>query len=471
MFSPRAPTTPARSNPNRYFVVSFSYADDTSGEIRTVSDYTLPAVPDNTTAMFITLTDPNAGSKPVHDIIPGTIVVTRSFDRIAYSDTWDSADPYQYKLASDNINDGTATPVYTVANIGALQFNPAGANYSESTPYGQRAFTAFIDYAVLDWHIIHDDIEVPSITLGATKYVPLQTSLRPIKQSGDPQPDTSIYTNIWNDTNPNDTDSIVVLNLSDPTAKPLQVGRYLKPLVGDAILVDDSPRGGSYQTGTIYVDTNLVPRGSQLRVLYKADGDWAVTLQKAYGQYRNPLFRSTTTSSLLLPQTRPPKNAYDQFGTDGSKEMARVYFPGCDVSKSVSLSLEYQTSTDPKLTNSMVPNEWKRLDPVQVTLDTVLPEPDPADSTMKIKYAVSDINNIVLDDMDPMKVKSVIKSYIPAAYQAEFYHAQQWRVAGVTGTGVAYGTSVKARVIWHDADTTSTRYRVQDLDSNLTPAP
>lgn len=448
---PNSPLPP-RARAFRTFRASFSYEDDddnfetATGIIIEVAD---GATPTWQQVRVRNPSDKEPDPPYARNILPGSITVTREFDRIGYQQAWDTDDPYQYKLASDNLSDESGT-IFTDANIGALMFNPAGANYSEQTPYGQRAFTAFVDYAVLDWHIIRDDIEVPSVSTGTSNLIPIRTTLYPIKESGDPQPDLSVYYNIFRDPNPGNATDLVVVNLSNPGSGPLKVGSYRKPETDDDILVDYNPRGGSYRTGTLYVNTSRVPRGSQLRVLYQAEGDWAVALQKAYEQYQNPMPR---INGVPTPIERPVANAYDQFGIDGQTAGTRavVYFPGCDLGKSVTLSIQFQDQN----------SEWHRLDPIQVTLDT--PEYVTRNGQRVLGYASAELNP-----------SGVGKSYIPLLQQDAFNNRLQWRVSGPNGIGVAYGSSVKARVIWHDTgqtDATTSRWRVQELDSNLTPSP
>jgi hypothetical protein len=54
----------------------------------------------------------------------------------------------------------------------------------------------------------------------------------------------------------------------------------------------------------------------------------------------------------------------------------------------------------------------------------------------------------------------------PAKNDGEFSQATSWGVVGAL-TGV----SAKARVVWRDSDSPTTKWRVQDIDTYVTQAP
>ena len=291
------------------YLISYSY-DSGSGVYKTVDKQPFPdAVGTGTNGgQWETIVTP-AGKA----ILPGSTRVYRVFDRVtttapvgatpgvinwgsnAPSDPNAPYDPYQYALLSDNIKN--ASNASTFANIGRIAFNPAGASYGQRNAEGQQAFTAYVDYSVLDWHILREDREVPSGVPGQYGEISVRTTLGNWKQKGNPNPDNTIYDGMFG---PGTKDLVVI---------DLQTGRELATdgvdiSSGSATATSaadywlNNEQNGSYRSGTIYVHVTKdpatnnptadgpVPRGSQIRILYKADGDWGVSIQKAYSRYQ-----------------------------------------------------------------------------------------------------------------------------------------------------------------------------------------
>jgi type II secretory pathway pseudopilin PulG len=435
MFAPRPPATPARANPNRTFRVTVN-VDTGSGF--TTQTLTI-VVPDSYDPQWQTL-------GITGEIVPGSDVVVRAFDRIPYNGAWDSTDPYQYKLLSDNIQTGDTA---TYANIGILAFNPAGAGYSETTPRGVQPFTAYVDYNVLDWHIIREEREVPPVLGNANGTVAVRVTLRDLMRVGDALADNTFYNGIYGGTQR--AVDIDVFDLNDPTGAPLLPGDYnngnpidADPFTGIAYpngtqadyYIEPDQRSGTYRTGTIFVNTNRRPAGSKLRILYKAQGDWAVAVQKAYSRYETAL---ETVNNTVVRSTYIKPGRYDAFAVVGTGANAQLRFPFSDLNKSFVVTIEYTTPT----------GEVKRLAPIQMTADRNEEDPSLDPDIYDRKWAVVDV----------MK-------HLPFLTQQEFQNATSWGVHG-TVTGV----SVKTRVIWRDADAPTERWRVQDMDTYLTAKP
>mgnify|MGYP001205255177 FL=1 len=332
--------------------------------------------------------------------------MTRQFERLAVGANWNPDDPYQYKLISPNV-------AGTLANFGVIAFNPSGANYSEQTPYGQRAFSALLSYAVLDWHILRDDREVPSpesrvpAGSGDVGVATVRTTLPNIRPTGDEDADGNPYRGLY-DTDPTTGPDIQVFNLENPNGVPLNGGDYTEPLDASFDYWVRRDRGGSYQSGIIYINTDRVRAGTPLRILYKAQGDWAVALQKAVSDYR------------YSGGVRPAVNQAASFGADGN----RLYFHRTELNKAAVVTIEYVQG-----------GEVVRLPSRQFTIDN-------ADGA----YAWVDVTRI----------------------------APQITAAGVTGWNVhgnIHGVSVKTRVIWKDNQTFRNPWRVQDLESIIPQAP
>lgn len=348
-------------------------------------------------------------------VAPGSEVVTRSFRRIPAGDAWSEDDPYEYKLVSANI--ASAPSATSVANLGQLAFNPAGASYTEDGAPGNRNFVAYVDYAVLDWHILRDDREVPSVFADNAGAVPLRLTLTRLKRNGDSNADNTLYDGLFpsGDTDPASNYDIRVVRLDN--GQVLVQGDYDLRQGADAgadYWVRDG-RDGTWDAGTIYINTNRVPKGTPVRALYKADGDWAVALQKA-----SSLYRAWQASQV----GRPPFDSNDgatQFGdpTRFGIEGSRLYFSRSELNKSVTVRIEAVDGG----------GQRRRLAPIQVSIDT------------------ADGDHAYVD----------MARYLPTGFQ-------RWRVVD----GVANGVSVKVRVIWKDRTNDNAPWQIQDLDSYIT---
>lgn len=434
LFSPRRPTSPSRTVPYRTFRVSFSYNDN--GVIRAVPAIDL-RVDDNDVGVWQPIKD--AQGKTYQDLMDGSETVQREFTRLpASAPQWDRDDPYEYKLVSPNISATSGTSDVIYANMGVIAFNPAGATYSERTPFGQRALAAYIDYAVLDWHILREDLEVPSVFALANRSLRLKLTLNFIKRAGDAQPDQTLYQGLYN--NSNAPVDIQVFDLQGSVPDPKNNGAPMPPGIplyagvpGDPqahYWIDPDERSGTYRTGTIYVNEDLVPRGTQLRVLYKADGDWAVAIQKAYARYERAYDDGQW-------RTRP--DGPGRFGREGT----RLYFNRVDVNKSVVATFQY-TRNDARTGNQ---DTLVRTPPVQLTIDEAGVE-----GTDDEGYAYVDLANALRQD--------IVGKYMPGIKDPN-----AWGVYGPMR-----GVSLKVRVIWKDNASTTNVWRIQDLNTYITPA-
>ncbi|MFM7321789.1 MAG: hypothetical protein ACKO5K_09735 [Armatimonadota bacterium] len=348
-------------------------------------------------------------------VATGSEVVTRAFRRLAAADNWSASDPYEYKLASANIAGAPGQTSY--ANLGQLAFNPSGSGYIEESTTGNAAFTAYIDYTVLDWHILRDDREVPSAFADSAGAVAIRLTLVKLKRNGDANADNTLYDGLFpsSDTDPASNYDLRVVRLD--TGAVLVQGNYDERAGTDqgADYWTRDGREGTWDSGTVYINTNRVPPGTPVRVLYKADGDWAVALQKAATNYR--AWQASQSG-------RPPADSSDgdlsfgdpaRFGIEGTK----LYFPLCELNKSVVVRIEAVDGS----------GERVRKAPVQVTIDT------------------ADDEHAFVD----------MARYLPSG-------TSRWRVVG----GVATGVSLKVRVIWKDRAVDNAPWQIQDLDSYVT---
>lgn len=415
----------------RTFFVSYSYAakNATSGEDESSSSVDKAAV-EVAAGEFIWKEIPLPSGGTAEDILERSETVTRAFTRLPASatSTWDASDPYEYKLLSGNISPAAGKTSY--ANVGVLAFNPAGANYSETTSYGQQAFRAFVDYAVLDWHILRDDREVPSVFADNDGAIPIKLSLNFLKRSGDAEADNSLYSGLYRDASvPVD---LQVFDLQgsverDPAVNPglgdpLRGGDYAVRNANDDYWVNYDERGGTYRNGTIYLNSARIKPGTQLRILYKADGDWAVSFQKALTAYEQEVNSGAY-------EARPSKGKPASFGREGMK----LWFHRSELDKSVVVTLQYTN-----ITGSTV-----RTAPVQLTIDQL----DPAEK------------DFAYVDLGPQTPLNRLMPGLKSGITPE----QAWRVVGA-----ANGVSLKTRVIWHDNNSTSNAWRIQDVDTYIT---
>ncbi len=428
---------------DRIFTITYTYstndASDTATGGSTIStEITIPA------NEFVWRLVPGLPSGASMD--PRSETVQRNFERVAATANWDTGDPYQYKLISANLGQSGLNASF--ANFGVVAFNPSGATYSEQTPYGQQAFTAYVDYAVLDWHILRDDREVPSVFADASGAVPVRTTVPGIKRYNTEEYDGKTkYPGLFRDTNINA--DIEVFDLQNGhlqsgggyvPGEPLDAGDYKLRTGADAnkdYWINYEGRQGTYPSGTIYINTNRVRPGSQLRILYKAEGDWAVSVQKAYSAYRVSI--NSANNGI---DTRP--SGFDAYGQQGT----RLHFGLGDLNKSMSATFEYY-----KPAGSLARGEspLARVGPYQFTADQITDDGVDANGA-RLRYASADIRRL----MPGLDTTARPGTAFP----------EGWRVVGDV-----QGVSLKTRVIWRDNDSFKNSWRIQDLDTYITRSP
>ncbi|WP_395093104.1 hypothetical protein [Armatimonas sp.] len=380
----------------------------------------------------------------------GSEVVTREFDRLPLTGPtkdWDPEDPYQFKIISSNIDAASTT---SVANLGIVAFNPAGARFVNN---GQDPFKAYLDYAALDWHIIHDDRDVPAVIPGADGEVPFRTTLTRLKSLDYINPDNTFYEGIFpgGDTNPLLNTDILIVRLDTggilnqaQNGRPgdyglLKAGDPANSAANQDYWANTDPKTGSYSTGTFYINNSKVPAGTPIRIFYKAQGEWAVSLNKAMATYRetNASWLATLTN-VSLDASDPAQDRFvdaslpDKFWRATAGGVGALYFARTELNKSVVATLQARaTPTSP----------WKRTQPLQIVVDT----PDTVTAganTVRVSYA--DVS------------KHLKRLGWDGAHD-------NWRVV----TNIK-GVSAKSRVIWKDSLEKNSPWRIQDLDTYLT---
>ena len=252
-----------------------------------------------------------------------------------------STDPYEYYVYGDSVG--------TASNMGVLAFNPLAAGQNGSHPLQAR-----VSYMTLNWHVLHEDYDVPAGG-GAVKLV-----LDHLKRVGDIQFDGTPFGGLV--TNTDTTKQYDILLLDKDTGALSAVGG-IKP--GTATTYNSLPTGTGldvidnydtldpahiqvhYAAGRITLPSGY--GGKHLRVFYAGDADWAVAVQKAPRTYTLITTPSPTDFANSALARTPNLYYVPATGT-------RVYFPPCDAGKTVELdNITYTTGTGATQVQHQVP--------------------------------------------------------------------------------------------------------------------
>ncbi len=320
---------------DRNFVISYSYwIKNASGrpELRPVLSVTVP-VPALTGPSDMGIVEIPSGLSPhVKDetgfvgIDAGSETVSRKFDEILnIGDPWSPDNPYQYKVL-DNVR-------------GVLAFNPAGHGYEEVTAWGTVQLTAYIDYDVLDWHIIREERKIPEQALITSQTdLDAKLTLRFIKNVGP--------TNV---ANPNQAPTVEMdgsnyAGLSpDPAlqfgilAIDIQTGEWfneasISPVDGLPIMAVN------YKDGIIRFHGSMA--GRTFRIYYRAEGDWGLQVFKTYETYRRSYNLGTGSTTAL--DYREWYGSENTAGDDVPYFSDKIYFARCYSGMSVALDYTYR---------------------------------------------------------------------------------------------------------------------------------
>ncbi len=259
-----------------------------------------------------------------------------------------TADEYEYRTL---VPSGGPYSAAVQQVTGGLVFNPAGHRAYERSAQGVQPLLARIDYTVADWHVLHEDKVVPDNAPYSVKL-----ALPFIKQAGvTTEYNGNVYRGLLEgfatgqasrDTRQAIGPSVVAVNLATggivadggtafPTAQNNLGVDFRLGIVhfgreqGNAQAVFVSPI-------TLSPMRNSDVKGTGVRIFYRADGDWAVALQKANEEYH--LLQGLPNG--LLP--------YGRFWVgrvveDPGTRMGSVFvsFPITDAGKSVVLNYTY----------------------------------------------------------------------------------------------------------------------------------
>ncbi|MHB0912429.1 MAG: prepilin-type N-terminal cleavage/methylation domain-containing protein [Armatimonadota bacterium] len=294
----------AAANYDRQFVLKYSYWENGPTGPRLVAATTDPFTVAANTLTGMSVVDITAISPtpPIGmGIQEGSDSLRRAFKRILEGQAWNQYDPYEYKIRD-------ADPL--TESIGVISFSPYGYGYEEITTRGRVPLVANIDYDVLDWHVICEELQVSSS--GA-----LRLTLGHIKQKNEyEEADGSLYRGLYGGV-PALRHDVVMVRARDGAV-------YTED--GGAFTVD-------YDSGKITVTESSL-RGQTVRVYYKADGDWALQTYKTYTTY-NPVYNLSSIS-------------YGQYiewfhdDVDDNKDVYKIYLAQCYSGRSVYVDFRFR---------------------------------------------------------------------------------------------------------------------------------
>lgn len=362
---------------------------------------------------------------PTYDpyIIADSEIVSRQFKQLARADSWgyqqspSVSDPYEFKVLSDNTG--------TFANTGVVAFNPLGRDYTEVTSGGTVPLTARIDYDVLDWRIIHEDRAMP-----ASGPYQVHMTLKNIKKIGDMEEDQTRYPGMFRSAGGPD---MLVCNVA--TGQTIPSANYTVDYKQGIVTFTDS-------FGAANAATNF-------RFFYKAQGEWALQVQKACSAYRRSGAQSISWDEFFLGY---------RYSSELARDVPCVYFSLCDAGKTVSVrEASYLTSANGPFQLKTVRNLTLRINSDPANFVTV--------GSRRLTYA-----DLATRDQ-----------YSDALYWPfkDGTHNTQWSYPVRPVVGMQ-GISFRARVVWSngtEVQRTSAgnvavpRWRKVDVDTVLTRKP
>ncbi len=273
----------------REYVLSYSYWVSGGGRPVMMSVLsaivTVPANHPDPVDILLPGGGPVSGVSGFGGIDYGSESVHRSFRHVASNnvDNFTPGEPYEFVIL-----DGTQ---------GVIAFNPAGYGYEETTAWGRVPLTAYIDYDVLDWHIIREERKLPEPDqIRSPADLDVKLTLRFIKNAG--------LSDVANPGYPQtveiDGNKYVGLHARMPysiLAIDAQTGEWFNE--------ESKLAGGSsewamtvnYKDGIIRFHQSLA--GRTFRIYYRAEGDWALQVYKSHEAYRQSGLDNLGTGSLL----------------------------------------------------------------------------------------------------------------------------------------------------------------------------
>jgi hypothetical protein len=455
-FLPRLPANPG-SPGSRQFKISFDYYTVNPNNS---SQVILHSVVDGPGTVFTVPDDTNAGAAAgrvmwVHlfnnpnDAVPNTnglplptglVGIRRNSDEVSHKfalvsttavitdsgtvtvPTWSTTDPYQYAWISQQEANN--------ANAGVLVFNPIahGATINSST--GPQPLTARVDYLIFDNHILREQRNIP----GQAPYS-IKLGVQFVLTNGDALADQSTYNGMFRSSS-GPTPDLLVYNAN--TGIPLlniTNGQITTPLNGGpGTGTSLDPVTGILRLDQGFIESNNL-RNASIKVLYMAQKEWGMQLQKANGQYvPADTLADITYKSYYVGGTDP---------NDTSGSPSRIYFPLSEAGKTVVIGDYYLTTTDK---NGVVTTTHHSGEAFRINADSA--------QFQTLSSATGQLTWIQIPD--PASGNVVATS----TYKLDP------TVTGKAVVGVS-GGSLKARVVLRDAS----RWRTIDSDTFLNVAP
>lgn len=271
-----------------------------------------------------------------------SVRVRTSFREVPVDAAFVSSDPFTFKVSPDE--------------IGVLVFNPAASLLLVQSPEGELSpMEARVDYTVLDWRIVRDDIQLPSELTGVNGQTKVRLSVTSVKSRGSSDTDGSSYA------------GIPVRSFragAAPTEAPVSDVVVFEPSTG-GILIGGAGAGAAnsfqvdYRSGAMTLgrsvanSTAVVGRfaypnlngayganfidkplnGLRLRVLYRPSQEMSVQFLPAPAEYRTA---STVPASGLRPGQMAPGGRPNPLTAAIFGSASRIYFPLSDLGLQVS---------------------------------------------------------------------------------------------------------------------------------------
>jgi type II secretory pathway pseudopilin PulG len=274
--------------------------------------------------------------------IPGTATMYRPF-KYTLRNSFDS-DPYEFNLNESTLSgaQGNQT-INNCFNIGVLAFNPAMVNQQ-----GTQSLVARASYMAYDWHILHEDHDLPVSGQAGNTGAAFTTRLaiNDIKKVGDVQTDGTTSTGVVLGAAGTDQYDFLLLNLDTG---------FVSTVGLDSNVYDDDANSGasattavhaSFRNGRITIPTPVTDVSgtamTHVRIYYRGTADWGVGLQRAAVQYvsvpsgKNQSYFSSETS--LVPPTVPPLVQPNLYYYDTTVTPNTIYFPLCEAHKAIELT-------------------------------------------------------------------------------------------------------------------------------------
>ena len=266
-----------------------------------------------------------------------SVRVQRLYQEVPIAAAFNPANPYQYKAIN--------------GSFGTILVNPAAFDFEVRTARGQRVpLLATVDYTVLDWRILRDEMRLPSGP-GDLKLVMVG-----VKSLGVTGPDGRITTGIGVvgpalsgsgalEVRSDDfvlmdvkTGAIIMGNMPDATHS--QNGYSVNKRNGYLQIRDLDPGTPGVQVGVAYATGDpLAPwtvvvedvAGHAVRALYMAVGEWSVQVYKAASRYR--VTDVVAANGLQVAECYVGGSRLDGGVPVGSP--TRLYFPMSDLGQRV----------------------------------------------------------------------------------------------------------------------------------------